>query len=117
LVDFTNAADKFRKMDIGLAAGSVDSLENTRKMADELKISFPLAYGLNAKEISLKTGGFYEGETGYLQPSGFVINPDGKIANAVYATMAIGRLGAQDCIGLISHLRSLQLPTAGSEKR
>ncbi len=92
-------------MDIGLLAGSVDSLGDTRKMADELKISFPLAYGLNAKEISSKTGVFYEGEKGYLQPSGFVIDPNGKIANAVYATMAIGRLGAKDCIGLISYLR------------
>ncbi len=83
----------------------MESVEDTRKMADELKISFPLAYGFNAKEISLKTGGFYEGGKGYLQPSGFVLNPDGKIENAVYATMAIGRLGAKDCIGLISYLR------------
>ena len=83
----------------------MDSLDDTRKMADELKISFPLAYGLNAREISLKTGGFYEGEKGYLQPSGFVLSPGGKIANAVYATMAIGRLGAKDCIRLISYLR------------
>jgi peroxiredoxin len=106
LVDFTNAVDEFRKMDIGLVAGSVESVEDTRKMADELKIPFPLAYGLNAKEISRKTGGFYEGEEGYLQPSGFVINSDGKIENAVYATMAIGRLVAKDCIGLISYLRN-----------
>jgi len=105
LVDFTNAADELQKMDIGLVAGSVDSLDDTRKMADELKISFPLAYGLNAKEISLKTGGFYEGEKAYLQPSGFVLNLQGKIANAVYATMAIGRLGAKDCLLLISYLR------------
>ena len=89
-------------MDIGLVAGSVDNPGDTRKMADELKISFPLAYGLNAKEISLKTGGFYEGEKGYLQPSGFVLSLQGKIANAVYATMAIGRLGAKDCLLLIS---------------
>jgi peroxiredoxin len=92
-------------MDIGLAAGSVDSLQDTRKMAEELKIAFPLAYGLNAKEISSKTGCFYEGEKGYLQPSGFVIDPDGKIVNAVYSTMAIGRLVAKDCIGLISFLK------------
>ena len=105
MVDFTNAADEFRKMDIGLVAGSVDTLEDARKMAEELKISFPLAYGLNAKEISRKTGGFYEGEKGYLQPNGFVINPDGKIVNAVYSTMAIGRLVAKDCIGLITYLK------------
>ena len=105
LVDFAGAADEFRRMDIGLVAGSVDTLEHARETAEELKISFPVAYGLDAKEISLKTGAFYEGEKGYLHASGFVINPDGKIVNAVYSTMAIGRLVAKDCLGLIAHLR------------
>jgi len=97
--------DEFRRMDIGLVAGSADTLEHARETAEELKISFPVAYGLNAKEISLKTGAFYEGEKGYLHASGFVINPDGKIVNGVYSTMAIGRLVAKDCLGLIAHLR------------
>ena len=36
---------------------------------------------------------------GNLQPTGFVINPAGEIVNAVYGTMAIGRLVAKDCLG------------------
>ncbi|MGD0238093.1 MAG: peroxiredoxin, partial [Syntrophorhabdales bacterium] len=62
------------------------------------------AHGLNAKEISLKTGAFYEGKEGYLHATGFVINPEGTIVNAVYSTMAIGRLVAKDCLGLIRYL-------------
>ena len=106
LVDFTGAADEFRKMDIGLAAGSADSLEDARNLVEELKISFPVAYGLNAKEISLKTGAFYDADKGYLHATGFVIDPEGIIVNGVYSTMAIGRLVAKDCLGLIGHLRN-----------
>ena len=92
-------------MDIGLVAGSADTLEHARGTAEEIKISFSVAYGLNAEEISLKTGAFYEGDKRYLHASGFVINPHGKIVNAAYSTMAIGRLVAKDCLGLIAHLR------------
>ena len=105
MVDFTSAADEFRKMDIGLVAGSVDTLEHARDFVKKLGIPFPVAHGLNAKEISLKTGAFYEGKEGYLHATGFVINPEGTIVNAVYSTMAIGRLVAKDCLGLIRYLR------------
>jgi peroxiredoxin len=104
LVDFTNAADEFKKMDIGVVAGSADDLEDTRKFIGELKVPFPVAYGLNPKEMSLKIGSFYESKDGYCQPTGFVIDPAGKIGNAVYSTMAIGRLVAKDCVGLINYL-------------
>jgi alkyl hydroperoxide reductase subunit AhpC len=105
LVDFAGAVDEFGRMDIGLVAGSADTLEDARQMVEELKIPFPVAWGLKAKEISFKTGAFYDGEKGYLHASGFVINPEGKIVNAVYSTMAIGRLVPKDCLGLIAFLR------------
>jgi hypothetical protein len=91
-------------MDIGLVAGSADSLEHARELVEQLKIPFPVAYGLNAKELSLKTGAFYDGNEGYLHATGFVLNPEGTIVNAVYSTMAIGRLVAKDCLGLIGYL-------------
>jgi peroxiredoxin len=105
LVDFTSAIDEFRKMDIGVAAGSADNLEQSRDLVEQLKIPFPIAYGLNAKEISLKTGAFYDSDGGYIHATGFVINPEGKIVNGVYSTMAIGRLVAKDCLALIGHLK------------
>ena len=91
-------------MAIGLVAGSADSLEHARDLVEKLGIPFPVAYGLNAKEISLKTGAFYEDKEDYLHATGFVINPEGAIVNAVYSTLAIGRLVAKDCLGLIRYL-------------
>jgi alkyl hydroperoxide reductase subunit AhpC len=105
LVDFTSIADKFREADIGLMAGSADDLEHAKAFVEELKIPFPVAYGLNAKEVSQKTGAFYDADEGYLHATGFVINPEGTIVNGVYSTMAIGRLVAKDCLGLVAHLR------------
>ena len=36
LVDFTSAIDEFRKMDIGVAAGSADNLEQSRDLVEQL---------------------------------------------------------------------------------
>jgi peroxiredoxin len=105
LVDFTGAADKFRDADIALVAGSADDLEHARAFVEELKIPFPVAYGLNAKETSQKTGAFYDADEGYIHATGFVIDPEGKIVNGVYSTMAIGRLVAKDTLGLIAYLK------------
>jgi peroxiredoxin len=106
LVDFTNAADKFREAGIALVAGSADDLEHARAFVEELKIPFPVAYGFNAKEISHKTGAFYDAEGGYLHATGFVINPVGVVVNGVYSTMAIGRLVAKDTLGLVHYLKA-----------
>jgi peroxiredoxin len=106
LVDFTSVAGKFKEADIALVAGSADDLEHTRALVEELKIPFPLAYGLNAKEMSRKTGAFYDAKGGYVHATGFVINPEGMIVNGVYSTMAIGRLVAKDTLGMVAHLKA-----------
>ena len=105
LADFTSAYDEFRKMDVGVVAGSAETLEITKALVEELKIPFPVAYGLGPKEISMKTGAFYDSAGGYIHATGFVINPEGIIVNGVYSTLAIGRLTAKDCLGLIGHLK------------
>jgi peroxiredoxin len=105
LADFEKNMDEFRKMGITVIAASANSLDETRKFAEELNLSFPIGYGLNPKEISGKTGAFYDEEGGYIHATGFVVTPEEKVVNAVYSTMAIGRLVPMDCMGLIQHLR------------
>ena len=41
-----------------------------------------------------------------LQTTGFLLAPDGKILNAVYFSGPIGRLVAEDDIGMVTYLRS-----------
>ena len=87
-----------------MIGASVDTLENAQKTLARHKLTFPLAYGVNAKEVSSLTGAFYDAEKGYLHATGFLIQPDGRVAVAVYSTGGIGRFMAADCLGMIDHL-------------
>lgn len=96
--------ERFRDLNVEVIAASVDTFDVAREEAEKLKVSFRLAYGLEAPEISTKTGAFYESEKGYLQPTGFIVNPEGKIVNVVFATGPAGRLAAKECVMYIEHL-------------
>jgi hypothetical protein len=42
----------------------------------------------------------------FVQSTGFVLSPDGRVVVSVYSSGAIGRLVPEDVIGLITYLRS-----------
>jgi hypothetical protein len=41
-----------------------------------------------------------------IQATGFLLAPDGKILNAVYSSGPLGRLVAEDVIGMVAYLKS-----------
>jgi peroxiredoxin len=92
---------------ITVIGGSIDPFEKTQKLVDNLGITFPIAYGLDAKIISRFTGSFYEKEKEYLHPTGIIIRPDKTIEIAVYSTGAVGRFIAQDVLGVVKYYKSL----------
>ena len=63
-----------------------------------------LAWRWDARRVSAVTGAFFEREKGYLHSTGFLIKPDGSVANAVYSTGSIGRLTAEDSLRVIDYL-------------
>jgi len=105
LLDFEKSIDEFKRKDIHVIAASVDKIDDARATVERYKISFTVGYGLDAKDVSAKTGAFYDSKKGNLHATGFIINPEGKVANGVYSTLAIGRLVARDCINLIDYFR------------
>lgn len=42
----------------------------------------------------------------YLEATGFVLAPDGRLLNAVYSSGPLGRLVAEDVMGMVAYLRS-----------
>ena len=86
-----------------MIAASVDSLEEARQTRERYSLSFPIGYGLVAREISEKTGAFFEGQKGFLHSTNFIVDPEGKVANAVYSSGSIGRLVPDDCLGFIRY--------------
>ena len=86
---------------MAVVAGSIDSLEDAKLTVETHHLTYPVAYGLNAKEVAAATGAFLEEKRGILHATSFVVAPDGTVANASYSTGPIGRLIAKDCLGLI----------------
>ena len=86
-----------------MAALSIDSEEDAQKMVDRHKLTYPILHGLDARETMATIGGYINEEPLYLHPSGFILRPDGTIVLLVQSSDAIGRLVANDTIGLIQH--------------
>ncbi len=72
-------------------------------MVDRHTLTFPVLYGLNARETMATIGGYINEEPLFLHPSGFILRPNGTIVLLVQSSGAIGRLVAEDTIGLIQH--------------
>ena len=96
--------EEFRKRDVRVVAASVDTLEEACKIVETEKLIYPVGYGMDVRQVSAATGAFFEEEKDYLHATGFLIKPDGLVANAVYSTGSIGRLRAEDSLRVIGAL-------------
>ena len=85
-----------------MIAISVDTLEQAAGTVKENGLTFPVGYGLDGPAFAAKAGAFYHPEKGHLHATGFILDPEGRVANAVYSTGPVGRLITADCIGVIS---------------
>jgi peroxiredoxin len=106
LLAFQVQAELFKKLDIRVVAASVDPLDKATNTVQALKLTFPVGYGLNAMKVSKQIGAYYEPKDLYLHATGFLLNPDGKVLNAVYSSRSIGRLEPHDVASLVEVIRS-----------
>ena len=110
LKSFQNGLEKLEAEGIEVLAASVDSLEKAKETAQQTGATFPIAYDLSVEDFAKATGAFYDEKPAhtapYLQATGFVINPSGKVVLSVYSSGAIGRLGWQDVVGLVRYLKA-----------
>ena len=88
-----------------MVALSVDDQATTAELVAKHGLTFPIGHSADATATSAATGAFVDPERGFLQSTGFVLNPDGQVVVSVYSSGAIGRLVPDDVIGLIRYLR------------
>ena len=106
LAGFARASQALDGAGIRVVALSVDDEETSAELVRQRRLAFPVGYGADPGAVSEVTGAFTDDEGRYLQSTGFVLGPDGTVVTAVYSTGAIGRLVADDVVGLVRHLRS-----------
>ena len=84
--------DALADIDARVVALSVKDEETTRKLGAKPSLAFPIAYGADAAAIAAATGAFVHEDPTYLQSTGFVFGPSGRVLVSVYSSGTIGRL-------------------------
>src|SRR5262245_24842921 len=106
LAAFSRARERFAEVGIAIVALSVDDRATSEALVDKLRLSFPVGFGANAAAIAAATGAYVAENSAYLQSTGFVLDPGGRILTAVYSSEAIGRLVPDDVLGLVRYVEA-----------
>jgi peroxiredoxin len=103
---FARAKQKLDELGIRVVALSVDSNSEAATLVEKHRLNFPVGYRVDADKISASTGAYVNDNPRYLQSTGFVLDPAGKVITAVYSSGAIGRLVPEDVMGLVNYVKS-----------
>ena len=89
-----------RDLGITVVAASVDSCDRTQTLAEGLRLRYvQMLAELDGAAVAEATGAFLQtGDRTFLHATGFLLDPSGKIVNAVYSTGPIGRFSANDIL-------------------
>jgi peroxiredoxin len=102
---FQRAGQNLTEAGIGIAALSVDDEATTADLIAKHRLTFPVGHSADAAALAQLTGACVNPDPIYLQSTGFVLDPQGKVVVSVYSSGAIGRLVPEDVIGLVRYLR------------
>ena len=102
---FQRAQDKLAELDIKVVALSVDDEATTRELIEKHGLTFPVGHSADARAVAQETGAFVNDDPLYLQSTGFVLAPGGRVVVSVYSSGAIGRLVPEDVVGMVRYMR------------
>jgi peroxiredoxin len=102
---FQRSLDRLADIGAQVAALSVDDEATTQDLIARHGLRFPVGHSADARVIAASTCAFINDDPVYLQSTGFVLDPDGRVVVSVYSSGAIGRLVPGDVIGMIRYLR------------
>jgi hypothetical protein len=83
---------------------SVNDEASTQALIAKHGLEFPVGHSADARAIASATGAFVNTDPLYLQSTGFVLDPIGRVIVSVYSSGPIGRLVPGDVIGLVRYL-------------
>jgi peroxiredoxin len=101
---FQRAGEALAEVGAKVVALSVDDEATTAELIAKHGLTFPVGHSADAAAIAAATGAFVDPERGFLQSTGFVLDPAGRVVVSVYSSGAIGRLVPEDVVGLVRYL-------------
>ncbi len=103
---FERAYGQLQDLGAEVVSLSVDDEATTKDMLATNKLTFPVGHSADAHHIAEVTGAFINTDPLYLQATGFILDPGGTVLISTYSSGAIGRLTAEDTIGMITYVKS-----------
>ena len=90
-----------REIGVSVYAATVDSLEETQKVAEPL--SFPVAWGVQ-RELGDKLGSFWEEKRDHIQPTEFIVSRKGRLLSSTYSSSPLGRVDPDEALALMKFI-------------
>jgi peroxiredoxin len=103
---FQRAHGSLHALEASVIALSVDDEATTKELVNKHNLEFPVGFGADADAIAAAAGAFVNPEPKFLQSTGFVLDPEGRVVVSVYSSGAIGRLVPDDVVGMIKYVRA-----------
>jgi peroxiredoxin len=103
---FQRAQEGLADIEVKTVALSVDDEAATKDLIAKHRLTFPVGHSADARAVAQATGAFVNDEPTYLQSTGFVLDPNGRVLVSVYSSGAVGRLVPDDVIGLVRYQRA-----------
>ena len=113
LAGYAAEKDALDALGVKVVALSVDDEATSAGTIAKNQLKFPVGHSADA--VAAATGAFVNPKPRFLQPTGFVLAPDGTVKAAVYATSAVGRMVAKDVAGFVGYLKSVAAKAAAAE--
>lgn len=101
---FQRSAARLAKASIEVAVFTADDESTTTELVTKYGLNYPIGHSADVTAVSESTGAFVSYDPPYLQSTGFVLDPDGKVLISVYSCGAIGQLLPDDVLDLIRDL-------------
>ena len=89
-----------------MVALSTDTRDKAEETADQLELGFPVAYGLSLPGDAQKIGAFWEETRGFFHSTNFILDPEGKVTDALYSTGPLGRIVPREVLGRVRALKA-----------
>jgi peroxiredoxin len=102
---FQRMEKSLTELGIKVVALSVDDEAITAALVAKHHLEFPVGHGADARKVAEATGAFVNDDPPFLQSTGFVLDPEGRVLVSVYSSGAIGRLVPDDVIGFVRYVR------------
>ena len=102
MAEVEQSYSQFLDLGIRVVAGNTESVPETGATAHGHELSFPVAHSVDPELVKVLGGwvGERQGKR-IMQPSEFVIRPNGEVAASNYATTQLGRMDPQEVLRFV----------------